>query len=111
MFEKMGRIAVAPVSRWASLPLLILLFSFLLIKFPMIFVPQNPEELRDFEHFVRTSFGELPYRDYVWIYGPLTPLIYGCFLKVFPPLLLSIRTLSFCFWMGGILGLYLILRR
>src|ERR1700733_9682983 len=27
--------------------------------------------------------GELPYRDFWWVYGPLTPYYYGLFFKIF----------------------------
>ena len=38
---------------------------------------------RDLYYFYLTSIGQLPYTDYNWIYGPLSPLLYGSVFKVF----------------------------
>lgn len=38
---------------------------------------------RDLYGFERTLHGELPYRDYLWMYGPLMPFVYAAFCGVF----------------------------
>ncbi|MBF0489465.1 MAG: hypothetical protein HQL15_02445 [Candidatus Omnitrophica bacterium] len=40
--------------------------------------------------FDRTLHGEMPYKDYLWIYGPLLPFYYAFFLKIFGINMLSI---------------------
>jgi len=37
---------------------------------------------RDLYGFERTLHGELPYRDYLWVYGPLMPFVYAAFCGV-----------------------------
>ena len=38
---------------------------------------------RDLYCFKATLDGQLPYRDYWWVYGPLMPFYYSLFLKFF----------------------------
>ncbi|MBF0385105.1 MAG: hypothetical protein HQL27_04460 [Candidatus Omnitrophica bacterium] len=38
---------------------------------------------RDFYAFERTLHGELPYKDYWWVYGPAMPFYYAAFFKLF----------------------------
>lgn len=77
-------------------------FSFFFaLKFPTIFLSYNPEELRDFEHFIFTSHGELPFRDFIWFYGALSPLVYGAALKILPATLLSMRLFTLLIWSLG----------
>ncbi|MEW5819480.1 MAG: hypothetical protein AB1782_04760 [Cyanobacteriota bacterium] len=38
---------------------------------------------RDLYYFYLTSKGQLPYIDFNWIYGPLSPLLYGTVFKIF----------------------------
>jgi len=38
---------------------------------------------RDFYCFRAASRGEIPYRDFWWVYGPLMPYYYAVFLKIF----------------------------
>lgn len=38
---------------------------------------------RDLYSFYLVSKGQLPYIDFNWVYGPLIPLLYGTFFKVF----------------------------
>jgi hypothetical protein len=38
---------------------------------------------RDLYCFKQTLEGQTPYRDYMWIYGPLMPYYYSLFLKFF----------------------------
>lgn len=84
---------------------------FLLLKVPMLFAPHNPEELRDYDHFVRASEGEVATRDFVWIYGPLTPLVYGNILRFLPEHLITVRGISLTFWAISAILLFLILFR
>jgi hypothetical protein len=74
---------------------------FFAIKLPMCFVTNNPEELRDYDHYVRMADGETAYRDFVWIYGPVSPLVYGVVLKIFPHHLITVRLFSFAVWLVG----------
>lgn len=87
------------------------LFLFCLVKIPMLFVTNNPEELRDFDHFLRMASGQTAYRDFVWLYGPLSPLVYGTLLKVLPEKLLMVRILSFLFWLPATIWLSQLLIR
>lgn len=82
------------------------LLLFFAVKFPMCFNTNNPEELRDFDHYVRMADNELAYRDFVWLYGPLSPLVYGVVLKIFPHKLITVRAFSFCLWMVGVFSCY-----
>ena len=84
---------------------------FFAIKLPMCFVTNNPEELRDFDHYVRASHGEYAYRDYAWIYGPLTPIFYGAVLKVLPEKLITVRLVSLVLWAVGVAFAVLIINR
>ncbi|MCB9771690.1 MAG: hypothetical protein H6754_04010 [Candidatus Omnitrophica bacterium] len=38
---------------------------------------------RDLYAFVQTLHGQMPYRDYWWVYGPIMPYYYALFLKIF----------------------------
>jgi hypothetical protein len=92
----------------------VILFSallFLAFKVPMTFNTNNPEELRDYDHFVRSAQGESAYRDFVWFYGPLSPLVYGTALKVLPQKLLTVRLITLAFWTVGAALLGLLLAR
>lgn len=71
---------------------------FLLVKIPMLFVTNNPEELRDFDHFLRMSEGARAYKDFVWLYGPLAPLLYGLAMKILPEVMLTARVLTLALW-------------
>lgn len=99
--------APMPESRlvWAAVGL------FLLFKIPMLFVTNNPEELRDFDHFLRMASGQTAYRDFVWLYGPLAPLFYGTFLKLLPEKLLMVRVLTLGVWCAGVAWLAQLLQR
>jgi hypothetical protein len=74
---------------------------FFVIKLPMCFVTNNPEELRDFDHFAKSASGEYAYRDFVFIYGPLAPIVYGTALKVLPKRLISVRVFTLAIWSVG----------
>src|SRR4051812_49204458 len=37
---------------------------------------------RDLYAFQRTLAGEMPYRDYFWVYGPLMPCVYALCMKI-----------------------------
>jgi hypothetical protein len=74
---------------------------FIALKFPMCFATINPEELRDFDHFIKVSEGLFPYRDFVWLYGPLTPLVYGVLFKIFPAKLIIARLITLGIWSWG----------
>lgn len=84
---------------------------FLVIKIPMLSAPNNPEELRDFDHYLRVSEGEKAYVDFVWIYGPLSPLLYGNAMKFFSPVVKNVRILSLSLWCVAVLFLTLLLNR
>ncbi len=71
---------------------------FFVLKFPMIFTANNPEELRDFDHYTKASQGQYAYRDFVWLYGPVAPIVYGAALKVFPAKLITVRLVTLAFW-------------
>jgi len=71
---------------------------FFCLKLPMCFIANNPEELRDFDHYAKTAEGQYAYRDFVWIYGPVAPLVYGTALKILPANLLSVRLVTLGFW-------------
>lgn len=84
---------------------------FLALKLPMLFITNNPEELRDFDHYARSAQGEYAYKDFVWIYGPLTPIVYGAVLKVLPAKLISVRIFSLALWAIGAAYLALLFAR
>ncbi len=45
---------------------------------------------RDLYAFERTLHGDMPYRDYWWVYGPLMPFYYAFFMKCFGVNILSV---------------------
>ena len=45
---------------------------------------------RDLYAFAMTAKGALPYRDYLWVYGPLMPYYYAFFLKYVGSSILSV---------------------
>ena len=77
----------------------------------MCFITNNPEELRDFDHYVSSAQGKFAYKDFVWIYGPLSPIVYGAVLKVLPHRLISVRLFSLALWAVGAAFLALIFAR
>jgi len=84
---------------------------FFCLKLPMCFVTHNPEELRDYDHYVKTASGEFAYKDFVWLYGPVTPLVYGTVMKIFPNRLVTVRIFSLLLWSLGALSLGLLFAR
>jgi hypothetical protein len=98
-----------PVDRFRVAILAAVLF--LAIKLPMCFVTNNPEELRDFDHFVKASQGEYAYRDFAWIYGPVTPILYGAALKILPEKLITIRLITLLIWGVGVAFCVLLISR
>lgn len=84
---------------------------FLALKLPMLFVTNNPEELRDFDHFLRMSSGQIAFRDFVWLYGPLSPIVYGTFFKLLPGKLLMARLITLGVWCIGVSWLARLLQR
>lgn len=109
----MTRISPVPEHMRHSVILAVILagICFFLLKFPMLFVTNHFEELRDFDHYVRTSRGERAFRDYVYSYGPLAPLVYGNLFKIAPHTLVANRFISLCFWTVGAIFVALILAR
>ncbi|MBI4405122.1 MAG: hypothetical protein HY537_13250 [Deltaproteobacteria bacterium] len=64
----------------------------------MLCLPPHPEEFRDLDAYERVSRGELPYKNFTWMYGPLSPLVYGAALKILPTTLLSLRIVGLLLW-------------
>lgn len=102
-------VSAAPVSNYRTI--ILAGVCFFLLKFPMLFVTHHPEELRDFDHYVRTSQNDRAFRDYVYAYGPLAPLVYGNLFKLAPHTLVAMRFISLCFWTVGAIFIALILAR
>lgn len=104
-----AQVIPSPVNLWRAG--LIAVGLFLALKLPVSFVANNPEELRDYDHYVRMSSGETPYKDFVWIYGPIAPIVYGTYLKIFPQTLWSVRLFTLSLWGLAVFGLVLIFAR
>jgi hypothetical protein len=66
---------------------------------------------RDLYAFERTLHGETPYRDYLWMYGPLMPYVYAAFCGAFGCQISSVILGKLCFTMLAAVFLYLAVSR
>ncbi|MCK5178207.1 MAG: hypothetical protein KAR32_01655 [Candidatus Omnitrophica bacterium] len=64
---------------------LLILSGFLLLHQRLVYQPflASGDHGRDLYAFEATMRGQLPYKDYWWVYGPLTPYYYSIFFKLF----------------------------
>lgn len=96
------------VSR-GTLAFVVLLF--VLLKGPMLFLPTNADESIELDAGTRVARGEVPYRDFTYLYGPLSPWIHGLVGKVAPANLLTLRLTSLALWCAGVAFVALVLAR
>lgn len=92
--------------------LILLIFSgFILLDhtlFYQSFLAQG-DHGRDLYAFAATLRGDLPYRDYWWVYGPLMPFYYAGFLKLFSVSVSSVLLGAFLLRIIGGVFVYLTL--
>lgn len=67
---------------------------FVALKFFVIFAPYHQEEFVLFDAALRTSQGEMPFRDYFYIYGPLPPYLYSLVFRLAAPTLIGLRLMT-----------------
>lgn len=56
----------------------------------------HTDEARDLNAYIMAAQGSIIYRDVWWLYGPLTPYLYGMGLRLFGYELLYLRLMSVC---------------
>lgn len=66
---------------------------------------------RDLYAFERTLGGDMPYKDYWWVYGPLMPFYYALFMKLFGINILSVLIGKACLKFAAGLFIYIAIRR
>ena len=92
----------------------VLLVAVLCMGVLVVYPRQNLEQWfdpgdrgRDLYAAERTLHGELPYRDYLWMYGPLMPFVYGAFDALFGCQVSSVILGKLCFTVLAAVFLYL----
>ena len=86
--------------------LILVILSGIILLWPMHnfqFAVAQGDHGRDLYAFDQVWKGQLPYKDFLWFYGPFMPYYYGLFLKIFG---LNIKSVLigkiFCELIGGI---------
>jgi hypothetical protein len=65
---------------------------------------------RDLYYYYLASKGQLPYIDFNWIYGPLTPVLYGLVFRIFGVSAFNALTVWYLFYITSIYLIYFIVK-